>query len=273
MRSTIFTLWFFSFTFMIAAAGVVMSIGGGPSRLRGLLRFHAKSVMWMTRRLLGATIEVRGLEHLPKNGDPALLVSKHQSELDVFLPLSMWPDLAAIAMLELEHYPLIGRIIRKLEYILVSVEGKRQNQLRQVVQGARKVHEQDRMILIYPEGELMRVGSRERYRSGVWHIYDGLGVAATPLALSCGLVWPRREWWKNIGRTCVFEFLEPIPPGLDKDTFMREIEERIESRCMALIEEHGDPETVALARERHRLGLSNDDPDPEPSASGMGAHV
>ena len=162
-------------------------------------------------------------------------------------------------MLELERYPLIGPVIRKLDFILVSVEGAKSDQLRDVIRGARRLHAESRPILIYPEGELMRIGSRQRYKSGVFHIYQALGCDATPVALSCGLVWPQRKWRKNPRKRCVVEFMEPIPPGLDRRAFMAELESRIESRTMELIREHGDLEEIAVAEQRHRLGLTNDD--------------
>ena len=105
----------------------------------------------------------------------------------------------------------------------------------------------------------MRLGSRQRYKSGAFHIYEALGCEATPVALSCGLVWPQRKWTMNYRRKCVVEFMEPIPPGLDKDTFMREIETRIESRTMELIEEHGESAEIIVARDRQQRGSNNED--------------
>ena len=260
MRSAILNVSFVAWTLSVAFTGLVLGVvDRSPRSMRWLLRRWALGSQFLTRNLLKARIEIRGLEQFKDGERPALIVSKHQSELDTFIPLALYPDLAAIAMKELSRYPLIGPVIRKLEYILVSVDGGRKNHLREVVEGARVVGEENRPILIYPEGELMRIGSRQRYRSGAFHIYEALGKPAHPVALSCGLIWPKREWRKNIGMTCVVEFMEPIPPGLDKDTFMREIETRIETRTMELIEEHGSPEQIAVARERHRLGMTNDD--------------
>ena len=177
----------------------------------------------------------------------------------MFPPLALFPDVTAIAMAELSRYPLIGPVLRKLDYITVTVDGPRKNQLKQVLDGARKALEEGRPILIYPEGELMRIGSRERYKSGVYHVYNALQCEATPVALSCGLVWPQRKWRKNPGATCVVEFMEPIPAGMKKAAFMAELERRIEGRTMELIKEHGTPEQIAIAEERHSLGLANSD--------------
>lgn len=258
MRSLIFNVLFFGPTLLYAAFFATAAQFSGPRAVRGLLRFHARYTVWLTRRVLGATLEVRGKDRFPEGG-PQLIVCKHQSELDPFLLFIDYPEVAAIAMAELARYPMIGPVVRKLGYILVSVEGARRNQLRDVISGAKKVAAERRPILIYPEGELMRVGSRQRYKTGVFHIYEATGYAATPVALSCGLVWPKREWTKHANQTAVLEYLEPIPPGLDRETFMAEIEKRIEEGTMALIREHGDPEVVAIAEERHAKGLTNDD--------------
>lgn len=259
MRNLLFNVLFFSSTLATALLAIVISVGSGPERARWALRRHSRWIVWLTRNLLGASIEIRGLDRFKDGARPMLIVSKHQSELDPFPILAMYPDLSAIAMEELTNYPLIGPVIRKLGYILVSVEGKRRNQLRQVIEGSKRVASEGRPILIYPEGELMRIGSRQRYKSGVFYIYQATGQAATPVALSCGLVWPQRKWAKNPNRSCVIEFMEPIQPGLDQETFMALIEERIESGTMALLREHGTREEIALAEARRAKGLTNDD--------------
>ena len=259
MRSIVFNLLFYSMTLIYASVFCVVGVVSGPNTVRALLRRHARATLWLTRRILGARIEIRGREQFSESAPPQLIVCKHQSELDPFLLFQHYPEVAAIAMEELSRYPLIGPVIRKLGYILVSVEGARRRQLRDVIKGSKRVAGEGRPILIYPEGELMRVGSRERYKTGVFHIYQSTGYAATPVALCSGLVWPQRKWKKHPRQTAVLEYLEPIPPGLDRDTFMAEIERRIEDGTMALIREHGEPDIVAIAEERHAKGLTNDD--------------
>ncbi|MBX2854141.1 MAG: 1-acyl-sn-glycerol-3-phosphate acyltransferase [Rhodobacteraceae bacterium] len=262
MRSAVLNISFVAFTLVMATCGILAAFLFGQAALRRLVQRWANGALWLTRRIMNAEFEIRGLERFKDGERPALLVSKHQSELDTFFPLALYPDLGAIAMLELERYPLIGPVIRKLDFILVSVEGAKSDQLRDVMTGAKRVYAEKRPILIYPEGELMRIGSRQRYKSGVFHIYQTLGCEATPVALSCGLVWPQRKWRKNARQRCVIEFMEPIPPGLDRRTFMAELETRIETRTMELIREHGSSEQIALAEERHRLGLTNNDAVP-----------
>ena len=75
----------------------------------------------------------------------------------------------------------------------------------------------------------MAPGERERYRSGIFYLYRDLNLPVTPVATSLGLLWNRRDWRKKPGRAAI-EFLPPIETGLDKQTFMRRLEETIETR-------------------------------------------
>ena len=234
MRHVAFNLSFYVFTLVMAGISVPVSLVAGDGTVRGLFSVWARGTVWLVRHVLGARVEIRGREHIAAR--PALLVSKHQSELDVALTGALFPDYGAIAMRELDDYPLVGGIVRKLGHIKVTVEGERRNQLPEVIEGARRVHAEGRPILIYPEGTLMHPGRKSRYRGGVWHIYNELNIPATPVALSLGLAWPRREW-KKYPTPVAIEFLEPIPPGLPKQEFMALLESRIETATNALVRE------------------------------------
>lgn len=244
IRSFLFNISFYLVTLVLALLSVPASYLIGNGSVRWLFGLWCKTVLVLVRYVLGASVEIRGRENLPKDGPPALLVSKHQSELDVALMGALYPDYGAIAMRELDNYPLVGGVVSKLGHIKVTVKGKRDNQLPEVLEGARRVHEEGRPILIYPEATLMAVGTKQRYRSGVWHIYKELNVPATPVAVSLGLIWPQRKWRKLPGRAAL-AFLPPIEPGLSKADFMARIEDAIESASNDMIREMAAPEVLA----------------------------
>lgn len=100
----------------------------------------------------------------------------------------------------------------------------------------KKAQSQNRRILIYPEGHLAPVGERYRYRRGVYHMYAAYGCPASPVATNLGLYWPQQSWALTPGEA-VIEFLDPIPPGLEKDEFMARLESAIEKRSLELIGE------------------------------------
>jgi 1-acyl-sn-glycerol-3-phosphate acyltransferase len=259
LRTTLFNLWFYGTTAALAATGFAISPFAGSRTMRGILHLWTRTQILGIRTILGARIVVEGQEHLPPGGRPALIVSKHQSELDAILLLNLWPDIGAIAMQELERYPFIGTILRKLGYILVPVDGPPAGRTAAVIDGARRVHAEGRPVLIYPEGTLMRLGARERYRAGAFRIYQALGVPAQPVAMSVGVIWPQRRWTKTPGATGGLRFLPPIEPGLDEAAFMARLEAGIEGATMALIEAHAAPAVAAEARARWDRRGGNDD--------------
>jgi 1-acyl-sn-glycerol-3-phosphate acyltransferase len=257
IRSTIFNLIFYAFTFVVALTCWVLAHLSTRAAMWRVLNVWGRGTVWLVRWVLGSRIEIRGWERVDQSR-PQVFVSKHQSELDIVMLGALMKDISAIAMKELERTPFFGTILRKLDVILISVEGGPQGRTEQAIEGGRRMKEQGRSMIIYPEGELMKLGAKERYRRGAAHIYEAMGVEAVPVAVSLGVIWPRRYWRKHSGVTGAIEFMEPIPPGMPPDEFLAEVERRIEKRTMELIEEHATGARLEAARERQRRGADND---------------
>ena len=257
MRSTLFNIYFVSCTAIIASTGYIASFFVSQKTMRHWIGGFGRLGLWGAKHILKATVEIRGRENLPTD-QSYLIAAKHQSELDILITTSEFPDMTTVAMKALEKIPFFGRIIRKVGYIIVDLSMP-QDSTEQVIGGARAAHAEGRPIVIYPEGTLMALGAKERYRGGIWHIYNDLGISVTPVAMSVGTIWPRREKVKNIGRTGAFEFLPPIKPGLDKDTFMALLEQVVETNTMRLIEEHAHGAELDAARDRYARGVGNED--------------
>jgi 1-acyl-sn-glycerol-3-phosphate acyltransferase len=258
MRVLAFNLLFFAGTFFAAFGAWALAHTASQARLRAFIAWWCRVVIAMARLVLNARYEIRGRDRLPPGG-PQVMAPKHQSELDVFVLYAQFPDLSAIVMAELEKYPFFGAFIRKLELITVAVESGPQGRTAQVLEGAKAALAQGRPVLIYPEGTLMSLGARERYRAGVWRIYAETGAAVTPVAQCLGCIWPRREWRKRLGGVGVVEFLDAMPPGMEQEAFMTELQRRIEEATMALIREHAAPDDLAAAEDRYARGVANED--------------
>ena len=259
IRSTIFNIVFYVFTFFIAMTCWFLALVSTRTAMWYVLRFWGKAVLVLVRVILGGRVEVRGHHHY----DPTrsqLIVSKHQSELDiVMLGAALW-DVTAVAMKELEKLPFFGTILRKIDAVTIAVDAGPQGRTQQAIDGAKRIRAMNRSIVIYPEGELMKLGAKERYKRGAGHMYGAMEVEAVPVAVSMGVIWPQRQWRKNTGQLGIMEFMEPIPPGMPFDEFMAEIERRIETRTMELIEESASGQMLEDARERYRRGANNERP-------------
>ena len=160
-------------------------------------------------------------------------------------------------MKELFRYPLIGAILYRLQMIRVDACGGGRERAN-LAQFAQRAFQAGRHIAIYPEGNLMDPGERERYRSGIYYLYRDLGLPVTPVATSLGLLWNRRNWRKKAGR-CAVEFLPPIETGLDKEIFMRRLEETIETASDRLIAEFSGRPYVPSRLVLRSQGQTGDD--------------
>ncbi len=231
IRSSLFNLSFYLFTFFAILFLVPLIFLPGRRLLMKGANLWAKGCLWLLKWIGGISIKFDGKRHLPKSG-PYLIAAKHQSEVDGIAILATIPNVVTIAMQELGRYPVFGRLMKKMQMILVDSDGgvKSQNSL---TIRADKAVSSTRPILIYPEGRLVPVGEKSNYKSGIYHLYDDFSLPVVPVATNIGLRWPQRKFRKQPG-TATIEFLPPIFPGLEKQEFMELLSTRVESRSNEL---------------------------------------
>ncbi len=191
----------------------------------------AHTVLFGLRTIVGVRIEVRGREHIPANG--CLVAAKHQSMLDTIVPLVLMPATTFILKKELLRIPFYGWHAGRAGMIPVDRTGHTAA-LKSLVRTSTCRIAEGRQIVIFPEGTRKLPGDTPDYKPGVAALYRDLNAPCVPLALNTGLVWPQKGWPSKPG-IAVFEFLQPIAPGLSRLEFMRTLQERIETASDALL--------------------------------------
>ncbi|MBK0327679.1 1-acyl-sn-glycerol-3-phosphate acyltransferase [Rhodobacteraceae bacterium F11138] len=239
--------WLLSLIFVIliylwmAVLGIVFTPYAVVSK-RGALRackVYARSTVWLARRMLGLRGEVRGA--VPTG--EVMIAAKHQSFLDILLIFDAVPHAKFIMKRELLWTPVIGLFAKRLGCIPVN-RGKRGAAIARMVQDVAAEFSEPGQLVIYPQGTRVAPGVRKPYKAGTAVLYGALGQACVPVATNVGLFWPRKGILRKRG-LAVVEFLDPIAPGLERDAFMSQLEETIESRSNALMREAGfDPDGV-----------------------------
>jgi len=233
VRSAAFDLFFYLWTFLFCLAVLpvypFLSAGG----MRATARFWERVALAGLKLMVGLDHEVRGLAHLP--GKPAIIAAKHQSAWETLAFHALVPEVAIGLKEELTRIPVFGWYLMKAGNIRID-RGAAARALRSLVEGARRAKGQGLSVLIFPEGTRRGPDDPPDYKPGVAALYSTLELPVVPVALNSGLFWPRRSAVKRPGRIAV-EFLEPIPPGLDRKTFMRLLEERIETATARLVAE------------------------------------
>ncbi len=197
--------------------------------------------LWLSsiaeKYVLGITFEVRGREYLPKTGS-YFAAAKHQSAYETMKLFHLFGDPAIILKKELMYLPLWGWHARKLDFIFIDRKN-RSSAMTSVVDGAKRMKEQGRPIIIFPQGTRTRVhetSADKPYKGGIAKMYAATDLPIVPLAMNTGLFWPRGSFRKYPGHV-VFEFLPPIPPGLPEKSIVPLLEEQIETVSIRLMHE------------------------------------
>jgi len=127
---------------------------------------------------------------------------------------------------------LIGLYFMRVPSVPINRSAGR-NALTQLISSARKIAQTGSSILIFPQGTRVAPGASHPYHAGTFAIYQATGLPVVPVALNAGLLWPRQALIKRPGMIDV-RYLEPIPPGLDRKSFMQRLETSIETATKAL---------------------------------------
>ncbi|MGB0507654.1 MAG: lysophospholipid acyltransferase family protein [Pikeienuella sp.] len=256
-RVTAFNLLFYPFTIWVAFVAWVLTYVSTEVALRNWLHWWSWRVFGLLRFVLNSKVIVEGKENLPAGA--YVLAPKHMSELDVCFVLGHHRNVNAVAMAELAELPFLGAILKKMRLICVPVDSGPQGMTQVLREGAKISADRGQPIVIFPEGELMAIGARERYKSGVFHAYEAAGLPVVPVAQSLGVIWPRRHWRKFPNHIAGARYLPPIQPGLDKETFLTILEERIETESMAMIRSHAKGAELLAAEDRYARKAANED--------------
>lgn len=232
LRSLLFNVAFYVGTAVVMIVGLPTLAQDRHAVFR-LARRWARLNEWLLRILCGTRVEYRGLENIPTGG--YIIAPKHQSVWETYSLTQFPPDFSFILKRELTRIPLFGWYLSRAEQISID-RAQGASALSQVVAKARVLLAEGRQVFIFPEGTRRPVGAEPRYKFGVAQIYVETGAPCLPVALNSGLFWPRRKFLRRPGVILV-QFLEPIQPGLDRETFFALLQTRLEQASNALITE------------------------------------
>ncbi|WP_374634958.1 lysophospholipid acyltransferase family protein [Ferrovibrio sp.] len=232
LRGLIFKISFLLWTAIMALYSLpLMLVMQNPrDRLIPISRRWAHGVDWLLCRIVGVDVEIQGHEHLPAGG-AYMLACKHQSQWDTSVVLRLFDNPAVILKQELLRIPVYGRFAHMLGMIAVDRDGGARA-LKAMLRAAAEAARQGRVLVIFPQGTRTRPGEAAPYQPGVAAIYRETGVPVVPATVNSGFVWPKHGWPRLVGHRprpkIVLRFLPAIAPGLKRDAFMAELEQRIE---------------------------------------------
>ncbi|MGI3183903.1 lysophospholipid acyltransferase family protein [Nioella aestuarii] len=194
---------------------------------------YCRWVRWTASWMVGLKSEIRGKPPT----DEVLIAAKHQSFFDIILIVSAVPRPKFIMKSVLRFAPILGWYAKRIGCVPVD-RGKRAQAIQQMIEGVKSGAQEPGQLIIYPQGTRVAPGADRPYKIGTGILYDQTGQPCVPAATNVGVFWPRHGILRKPG-LAVVEFLPVIEPGMDKDAFMAELKEVVETNSDRLMAEAG----------------------------------
>lgn len=233
--------WLLSLLFTIQAYAMmaVFAVGYLPwaivDRRGAFAAIHAWTgwVRWTAAWMIGLKSEIRG----PVPTGEVLVAAKHQSFFDIILIANALPRPKFIMKKQLVWAPIVGFYAKRVGCVAVD-RGKRGAAIKAMVENARASGAEPGQLVIFPQGTRVAPGDKPPYKVGVGVLYQDLGNPCVPVACNVGVFWPRHRIYRQPG-LAVVEFLPVIEQGLPIRQFLETVEQRIETRSDALMQDAG----------------------------------
>jgi 1-acyl-sn-glycerol-3-phosphate acyltransferase len=242
LRSLVFNILFYV-VFLAWSLVALPTFALPRAAMLKVAAWWARTNIVLMRAICGIKVEFRGTEKIPTG--PLIVASKHQSMWETISLLRFFEAPFFVLKRELKFIPLFGLFLIKTDMIAID-RSKGGRALLAVMRRAEEEVKHGRQFVIFPEGTRTAPGAVPHYKPGVGLIYTDCGVPCLPVALNSGLFWPRRTFMRYPG-TLVVEFLDPIPPGLKRDEFLKRLESVIEEATSRIV-------AVAQAEQKDLFG-------------------
>ena len=224
LRSLLFNLFLYTgiiVVFVIAIPALFL-----PAKITLLFgKFLGHYVIFIVRIFLNTKVEFKGVENIPKN-EKYFVACAHQSMFETFALQSVLDYPVFILKKELLKIPLFGQYLKKIKSIEITRDTTTKENLSFFDKVNKIVSEENRPLLIFPQGTRVKFNEKVPFKKGVGRIYETLNISCLPVALNSGKVWPKEGIIKHSGNITV-SFLKPIKAGQNRDEFIKNLEIKI----------------------------------------------
>ena len=190
-------------------------------------KFLGWYVIYAVRIFLNTKVKIKGVENIPK-AEKYFVASAHQSMFETFALQIPLDGPIFILKKELLKIPLFGLYLKKIKSIEIIRDTTTKDNLGFFDKVAKIIKNENRPLLIFPQGTRVKFKEIVPFKKGVGRIYDSLGLHCIPVALNSGKIWPKNSFLKYSGDIHI-TFCEPVEPGLEKNNFVKILEKKIYS--------------------------------------------
>ncbi len=182
----------------------------------------SKYIGFLLKIFIDVKINFKGLENLNKF-DRYFVASAHQSMFETFALQTVISGPVFILKKGLMKIPVFGWCLKKIGAIAIIRDTATKENLNFFDQILEQTKKSKRPLLIFPQGTRVPYKEKPDFKKGVARIYEALKLPCVPVALNTGKVCPKNSFNKYPG-TITISFLNPIEAGLNKEDFLKKLQ-------------------------------------------------
>ena len=231
IRNFLFSLFFFSgiiFISLIFLPAIFL-----PKKI---VLFGGKIMGYWTsfclQIFLSTKIVIKGKENIIDN-KKFFIAASHQSMFETFFLQTIFNSPVFILKKELLMIPLFGWYLKKIGSISIKRNKVSKENLGFFDDISKQINSSDRPLIIFPQGTRLPPEDRTPFKKGSSRIYEELKISCQPIAINSGNTWPKKGTKKN-NTILTVSILKPIEPGLEKEVFIKQLENTIYSELDVL---------------------------------------
>jgi 1-acyl-sn-glycerol-3-phosphate acyltransferase len=177
-------------------------------------------------------IIIKGKENIIVN-KKFFIAASHQSIFETFFLQTIFNSPVFILKKELLRIPIFGWYLKKIGSISIRRNKISKENLGFFLDISKLINSSDRPLIIFPQGTRLQPEDRTPFKKGSSRIYEELKISCQPIAINSGNTWPKKGS-KKINTILTISILKPIEPGLEKEIFLKELENNIYSELDVL---------------------------------------
>jgi 1-acyl-sn-glycerol-3-phosphate acyltransferase len=181
---------------------------------------------------LSTKIVIKGKENIINNRK-FFIAASHQSMFETFFLQTIFNSPVFILKKELLMIPIFGWYLKKIGSISIKRNKVTKENLGFFDDISKQINSSERPLIIFPQGTRLPPEERTPFKKGSSRIYEKLKIPCQPIAINSGNTWPKKGA-KKIGTILIVSILEPIEPGLEKEVFLKKLENAIYTELNAL---------------------------------------
>ena len=177
-------------------------------------------------------IIIKGDENIIKN-KKFFIAASHQSMFETFFLQTVFNSPVFILKKELLMIPIFGWYLKKIGSISIKRNKISKENLGFFDDILKQINSSDRPLIIFPQGTRLPPEDRMPFKKGSGRIYEKLKITCQPISINSGNTWPKKGS-KKINTVLTISILNPIEPGLEKEIFLKKLENDIYSELDVL---------------------------------------